>query len=58
MEMEYSKKDIKKAPKVKKEKFDYDDSGKRPMWSFVIDGKKHSFGTKEGAETAYKRLTK
>ena len=56
--MEYSKKDIKKAPKVKKEKFDYDDSGKRPMWSFVVDGTKHSFGTKEGAEIAYKRLVK
>ena len=58
MEMEYSKKDIKKAPKVKKEKFEYDDSGKRPMWSFEVNGTKHSFGTKEGAEIAYKRLMK
>ena len=58
MEFEYEKKDIKKAPKAKKEKFNYDDSGKRPLWSFDVDGVTHSFGTKEGAEIAYARLVK
>ena len=58
MEMEYKKKDIKKSPKAKKEKFDYDNSGKRPLLSFEVDGVTHSFGTKEGAEIAYARLVK
>ena len=56
--MEYSKKDIKKSPKAKTEKFEYDDSGKRPLWSFEVDGEKHSFASKEAAEIAYKRLVK
>lgn len=58
MEMEYKKKDIKKSPKAKKEKFNYDDSGKRPLWSFEVDGEKHSFVRKEDAEVAYARLVK
>jgi DNA phosphorothioation-dependent restriction protein DptG len=58
MEMEYTKKDIKKSPKMKKEKFNYDDSGKRPLWSFILEGEKHSFAKKEDAEIAYARLTK
>ncbi len=56
--MEYTKKDIKKSPKMKKEKFNYDDSGKRPLWSFILEGEKHSFAKKEDAEIAYARLTK
>jgi len=58
MEMEYTKKDIKKSPKMKKEKFNYDDSGKRPLWSFVVEGQKYAFAKKEDAEIAYARLVK
>ena len=56
MEMHYTKKDIKKSSKTKK--FDYDDSGKRPLWSFVVEGQKYAFAKKEDAEIAYARLVK
>ena len=57
MEMEYSKKDIKKAPKVKsKDKFTYDDSGKHAVWKFEHNGESYAFVRKEDAEIAYKRI--
>ena len=55
--MEYSKKDIKKAPKVKsKDKFTYDESGKHPAWKFEHNGESYAFARKEDAEIAYKRI--
>lgn len=52
MELDYEKKDIKKAPKVKEGVYKND-----KMYSFLDrKGFELSFDTKENAEIAYKRL--
>ena len=60
MEMEYSKKDIKKATKVKKGgniKIVKDESGKQPIWKFELNGQSHGFGSEEHAIEALERMS-
>ena len=60
MEMEYTKKDIKKSPKMKKggnAKIVKDESGKQPIWTFELNGQKHGFGTEEYAIEALERMS-
>lgn len=57
MEFEYEKKDIKKAPKIKKVEIKLDESGKQPRWFFVLNGVEHGFITEESAEAALKRMS-
>ena len=53
MEMEYSKKDIKKSAKVKQVKEDvvFEENG---IYKFVVNGMPHAYGTKEEAEKMLK----
>ena len=51
MEFEYSKKDIKKSPKVKSDIWEEDG-----IFYFTLKGETHGFTLKENAEIALKRL--
>ena len=51
MEFEYSKKDIKKSPKVKSNIWEEDG-----LFYFTLKGETHGFTLKENAEIALKRL--
>lgn len=57
MEFDYEKKDIKKAPKIKKTEIKLDESGKQPRWYFVLNGVEHGFISEESAEAALKRMS-
>jgi len=50
MEMEYSKKDMKKSPKVK-ENVVFEENG---IYKFVVNGMPHAYGSKEEAEKELK----
>ena len=53
MELDYSKKDIKKSAKVKQVKEDvvFEENG---IYKFVVNGMAHAYGTKEEAEKMLK----
>lgn len=53
MEMEYSKKDIKKSAKVKqvKENVVFEENG---IYKFVVNGMAHAYATKEEADKELK----
>jgi hypothetical protein len=60
MEMEYTKKDIKKSPKMKKvskSKIVKDESGKQTLWKFELNGQTHGFGSEEHAIEALERMS-
>ena len=53
MELDYSKKDIKKSAKVKqiKENVVFEENG---IYKFVVNGLAHAYGTKEEADKVLK----
>jgi hypothetical protein len=53
MELDYSKKDIKKSAKVKqvKENVVFEENG---IYKFIVNGMAHAYGTKEEAEKLLK----
>jgi len=53
MEMEYSKKDIKKAPKIKSgTKIVENNDHKLPRWGFNLKGQDYWFSSEENAKIA------
>ena len=60
MEMEYSKKDIQKAPKIKKvgnPEIVKDESNKQTIWKFEFNGQSHGFISEELAIKALERMS-